>query len=259
MRPDALTAWLDAYRRSAKDALAQARRDGFAAVQPNVAAGELSPSELSASGRRHLAKLLRDLGLHMPSLALEFPGAGLSDPNFADQRLEQFRETIRLCTDLGVRSAEISLGGVADPKTANIARELLEIAAGEADRSGVEIAVRPVGGEFAELQAAVESLRAPGLGLALHTDQLAPGERPAVEAARLVRVAAFRDGRPRAGSFEETPLGEGTIDLPGTLAALEAGEFHGPIVVRREGGRAAVDGLAADRNYIAALLGGARR
>lgn len=259
MRPDVLTAWLDAYRRSAKDALAQARRDGFTAVQPNVASGELSPAELSASGRRHLAKLLRDLGLRVPSVTLEFSGAGLSEPLLAEQRLAQFRETVRLCTDLGIRSTEISLGGISDPKTADLAKELLQIAAAEADRSGVQIAVRPVGDEVAEMQQAVALLRAPGVGLALHTDQLSPGERPGMDAARLVRVAAFRDGRARAGSFEETPLGEGTIDLTGTLAALEAGDFGGPIVVRREGGRAAVDGLAADRNYIAALMGGTRR
>lgn len=253
MNSASIAAWLDAYGSVTLPALQAARRDGFAAVQAS-AAGELSPKELSASGRRHFAKLLRDLGLRLPSISLEMSGYGLADPATADARIEAFRDTLRLCADLHIPIAEISVGGFEDAGQAALARDVLKHVAEQADRAGVRVAVGSHLDSPAAVARELASLRCPSLGIALHTDSVPHGSSIDTETARLATSASLRDGRRVAGDFEETPLGRGGVDLKRVVATLHAEEFQGPLVIRRTARGAAVDGLRTDREYVAGLL-----
>lgn len=250
---DRIAAWLNSYKSAVLPALQAARRDGFSAVQLS-AAGELHPRELTASGRRHLYKILRDLGLHLPSIALEFPGAGLADPASADARIDAFRETLKLCADLRVPLAEVSIAGFEDARHASLARDVLKHAVEQADRGGVRLAIRSHSDDTITLARELGALDCPTAGLALHTDQLSSGSALNEQTVRLVASAALRDGRRVGGEFEETALGRGNVDLPAIVSTLEQEDFQGPLIVRRTSRSAAVDGLRADRDYVAALL-----
>ncbi len=175
MDAERLAAWLDSYRVGLRDSLEVAAEQGFALAQTDTVRGELNPHEFSESARRHLRKFVNGLGLRIDALAADFPGAGLADPADAERRVEHFRDLLRLCRDLQVPRALVTLTGFDSPRTGRLAEELLGVVAEpvapekvrEAERLLIQrtrrpatVQVRKVAGEE-ELAALRERLRQP--------------------------------------------------------------------------------------------------
>lgn len=254
-----LVAWLDSYRRGLREGLNAARQDGFALVAANTVGTELNPREFSRSARRHLARHLRDLGLALPILAAEFPGAGLADPQRADERFERFRDTLEMCAELGVPMAAVNIGGLSDPKGRPLAGQLLAATAELADRFGIRTAVRSEPAAMGELAEQFRRLDCPMLGLSLDSAELGGQTGELLErVVQSARVVYLRDVRRVGERIEEVPYGRGEVDFPALLGGLEAGGFGGPLVIRREGENLAVDALRQGREYVASLRVGRR-
>jgi sugar phosphate isomerase/epimerase len=252
MGPAELAAWLDSYPLSVKDALHAAAADGFRAITANVARGDLDPRELTRSARRHLSRYLRDLGLRLGSIAVEWPDLGLADPRHSDQRADQLRLALELCADLGVTRAAVTLAGFGSEAHRPRALEMLGVVAGLADRFDVAVAVQ---GGTDDPGGAVEPIRAlacPGLRLGIDTACLPADAQQMAPLAGLAGSAFLRDVRRVGAQLEETPFGQGQVDFPVVLALLEAGGYAGPLIVRRAA--PAVDALRQGREYIAALM-----
>jgi sugar phosphate isomerase/epimerase len=257
--PVPVAAWIDSYRRGLREALSAAREDGFALLAANTVATELDPRDFSHSARRHLARHLRDLGLSLDVLAAEFPGAGLADPQRADERLERFRATLEMCAELGVPRAAVYVGGLTDPQTRPLAEQLLAASAELADRFSVRTAVRGEGAALGELAECLRRLDCPALGLSLDSAELLSGPKDLL--ARVVprAVAVYlRDVRRAGQRVEEVPYGRGEVDFRTLLGHLDAGGFGGPLVIRREAEGLPVDALRQGREYVASLLAGHR-
>ena len=77
----------DDFRLPIKDSLRRAAELDFGAVEFATVEGELAPANLSASGRRHLARYLKGLGLELSALVADMPGVTLTDPRRADERV----------------------------------------------------------------------------------------------------------------------------------------------------------------------------
>ncbi len=247
-----LAAWLDSYHTDLRAALDCAAAHDFHHVHANAARDEFDPRQWPPSARRHFRRYLRDRGLTLQGLTLEFPGAGLADPREADARVARLRATLELCADLGVRRAGVTLGGRADPATADLARELLGVVAAEADRVGVVTTIRDPGSPD-DLPAAIRATGAPLLRAGFDT-----ATRPAGGLSPSDLVAAgdvfLRDGRHRAHGFEETEFGTGEVDFARWLADLATAAPDAGLVLRHDTpGR--VDALRAGRVYMETLLG----
>jgi sugar phosphate isomerase/epimerase len=249
-----LAAWLDSYGAGLRGGLDLAAGQGYALVHADAARGELEPRQFPGSARRHLRRYLVDLGLQMDGLALDYPGLGLADPAYADQRVEQLKYLLEMCVDLRVPQAVVSLSGLADPRTAPLARELLGVVGDLADRCGIDVAVREPDSLPGLAAEQVRALGCPRLGIALDTAQLAPEPQAATPVADLVRAVYLRDVRRGAGGFEEVAFGQGEVDFRALLARLDAAHTGASLVVRHapEGG---VDGLRQGREYMHSLIG----
>jgi sugar phosphate isomerase/epimerase len=257
--PASLAAWLDSYRRGLRGGLSAAREDGFRLVSANTADTELDPRDFPRSARRHLARHLRDLGLAIPLLAAEFPGAGLADPRRADERFERFRDTLEMCADLGVPLAAVNIGGLSDPKGCPLAEQLLAAAADLADRFGIRTAVRSEPAALDELAERLRRLGCPMLGVSLDSAELGGRMGELLERALpAAQVVYLRDARRVGERIEEVPYGRGEVDFPALLGGLEAGGYGGPLVIRREDENLTVDALRQGREYVASLLAGRR-
>jgi len=248
-----LAAWLDSYRTDLKSALGRAAADQYRWVEANFAGEELDPRRFDASARRHLKRYLRDLGLSLDGLVLELPGRGLADPACADARLDRFRRGLEMCAHLGVRRAGVTLSGFQDDRSQPLACELLDVVADLADRVGVQVAVH-TGTE--PPQAAAEAIRrldCPSLRLDLDTAHLLPAGPDVASWAGLAGAAWVRDLRRVGARVEEVPFGTGEVDFGAFLKLLDAADFSGPLVVRRDSPGAGVDALREGREYIEAL------
>ena len=253
MIPDRLAVWLDSYRSDTKTALKQAARQGFRVVQANTLAGELNPATLTDSGRRHLLRYLRDLGLTLDVAAASFPGAGLADPACADQRMEHVRRTIELCRAIGINQTVVTLPGVGSAESGVAAGVVLELA-DLADRTGVNIALSDDQSEFSDLAQRLGEIGCRELGIALDTGATAGKDLRLTESADLVAGLYLRDTRRRGAALEEVEHGQGEVDFRGLLAALAAVERPIHAAIRRDDPRVEVDALRAGREYMEMLL-----
>ncbi|MBK9120174.1 MAG: hypothetical protein IPM18_11320 [Phycisphaerales bacterium] len=251
MAPIAPSAWLNAYRRDLRSALAQAADDGFHAVDAAVAREFLDPSDFGASAQRHLRKTLRDLGLQLDGLALLTPGAGLADPRYATERMEHLRATLTLGVALGVPRLTVNLSGFDDPRHDGLAAELLATLAEWSDRFAMPVAVHDPAANLDQTAGRIRALRCPTMLLAVDT---ARDVTPPAEVATLGLTGAvhLRDVRRHGDGFEETAFGEGDVDFRTWLAQLAGAEAAPGLVIRADSARA-VDALRRGREYIAGL------
>jgi len=249
MPPIRLAAWLDSYGVGLRTALETAARQGYRTVQASAIAGELRPREFSRSGRRHLRKFLKDLGLQLDACAANYPGAGLCDSAHADQRLAEFRDTLALCADLGAPRAGVTLGSLAAADETPLAREMLANVAEMASHFGITTAIHD---QASPLPAAADEVRRLGcehLRVAFDAAQsVADPVDPALGADTLGTIY-LRDVRRQGDAFEEVPYGRGEVDLR-TLATLpDVISGHAALVLRRDP-TAGVDALRQGREYI---------
>lgn len=249
-----ISAWLDSYRLSVKDALAAASAAGYRLVQPSALDPDLDPTRLSRTGRRHFNHVLSSLGLRADALGVVFPAGGLADPSRADERLERLRAALELCADLGVTTAVTSMAGLDDPRRAALARESLDAVAGFADRCNVRVSLLTPGSEAPKLAEELKRLGSPQLTVGLDTAALPPGADPSELLTLGVGELHLRDVRRAGEQFEETEFGSGDVDLRRLLRTLQECEYRGGIAIRRDRAADPVDALRAGRQYVRSLL-----
>jgi len=254
---------VDDLRLQPKDGLRKASELGFRAIELATVSGDLEPSSLSASGRRHLARHADGLGLRMAALTADMPRLRLTDPRTVDERVERTCRVIQLARDLRVPVVSASASALTDPQTAEpspAAVAALERIGEFADSLGIVYALRPAHDDGARLAGLLGELGCPSIRICLDPAAMVMvGVNPLSVIQRLpgqIALAHARDGTAgladRAG--RETPLGEGEVDLPGVLALLDAAEYAGPYILRRTDSPNPVSDLTSAHNVLKRLL-----
>jgi len=247
-RPARLGVWLDSYRRDLKSGLHAAADDKFRIIQVDGTRAELSPRTFGTTARRHLARYIEQLGLRLDALGALFPGRGLADPARADERFAALQDVLRLCADLRVPNAIVTLGAPTHQRDTELAQQILESTADLADRYGVRVSVYggPQSGQVTEQ---IERLGCPSLALALDTAD-AVEQSPIVTAAVPIGAVHLRDVRRRGRQVEEVPLGQGEVDWPTLMGALVERGYDGVLTIRSDRADASVDALRHGRDYV---------
>ncbi len=234
-RPLALP--LDALALPLRQALPVVARCGAAGLLVD-AVGPLAPSELTATGRREVRRLLADHRLELAALACPLRSSLLATADLARRR-EWLWAACLLAAVLGPRLVTLSLGPLPEPAalTALPFRQAFGELAAYAEKVGVHLALsagaEPVArlAEFAaDWAASVGIALDPGLLLMRQQDPSAA----VASAAAALRLVTARDvrlsllDRPSA----DVPLGQGDVDWFGLAAALEAAAYQGWVVLR---------------------------
>lgn len=238
-----------------KQALQQASRLGFRAVDVGASSGPVSPRELSKSAQRHLTRYLSDLGLRLGSLRGPVGGPAYTDSANGERRLEIMRSIIAMAGDLRVPVVSTSFGatGSAQPaESESRLREILQTLANDSDRYGVHVAIETTGASPNVMGHLLRELNCPTIGACCDSGaMLMEGNDPhriADDLAGRVHMVRARDATfgTSSASGRETAMGEGALDIPLFLASLHEAGFSGDIVVSRsESSRPAQDLLAA--------------
>lgn len=254
---------VDDLRLHVKDGLRKASELGFRTVELATVRGDLEPSSLSSSGRRHLSRYVDGLGLRMAALVADLPGLRLADPSTVDEHVEATCRILELARDLEVPVVTASAGALTHPETGepfpNPIEALKRI--GEyADSRGVLYALRPAYDGGDRIARVLDELGCPSIRICLDPAAMVmAGANPLSVIEQLgsqITLMHARDGT--AGMLErtghETRLGEGEVDLISVLAMLSAADYAGSYVLRRTDSQTPIEDIASARDDLARLL-----
>ena len=252
---------LDSFRKPPKEALLLAAASGADGIQLYATHGELAPESMDATARRDFRSRTADAGLKISAVCGDL-GCGFANAALNPELIRRSKLIMELAKELGTDIVTTHIGVVpADKKAARYA--IMQDACGElaryADALGSHFAVE-TGPERSEvLKEFLDGLGSKGVAVNFDPANLVmvAGERPETAVNNLGEYIVHthaKDGRqifyrdpevifglkPDDGikqpSFEELPLGEGDVNFPQYLTALEATGYRGYLTVEREVG-----------------------
>jgi sugar phosphate isomerase/epimerase len=231
---------LAGLRMPLKQGLHTAARLGASGVEID-ARGEINPKDLSATGLRHLRKMLEDLNLRVSAVSFA-TRRGYNVMEDLDRRVEATKQAMQFAFKLGASVVTNSVGQIpADHRGGQwetLIAVLTEIGR-FGERAGARLAAR-TGGESADTLASLIAALPEG-ALTVDFDPgglVVNGFSPADAMPVLGRhVACFhaRDAvRDLArGRGLEVTLGRGSVDFTALLGALEEHGYRGYITIER--------------------------
>jgi L-ribulose-5-phosphate 3-epimerase len=242
-------------------ALTEAARLGVAGVQVD-AAGDLSPNQLSETGRREFRTLLRMHNVELTALGCPLRH-GLDIIEDQQPRLEHIHKVMALSSDLGTRLVVVQAGRIPDadddPRLPILTESLTNLAL-YGDRVGVIVALETGFEAGAVLNAFLNRFDTGALGVNLDPANLLmngfdPYESARALSGRIVHTHA-KDARvvsPSRGA-QEVPLGHGDIDWLKFLSVLEEVEYRGWLTIERESGESRLADVAAGVAFLRRVL-----
>jgi sugar phosphate isomerase/epimerase len=241
--------------------LAEAERLGVAGVQVD-AAGELSPKNLSQTGRREFKHLLRGHNLELTALGCPLRG-GFDKAQDQQPRIEHVRKVMSLSFDLGPRVVIAQAGRIpedaADPRASMLTEALLTLGR-HGDRNGATLALETGLEDGATLKQFLDRLDTGGLGANFDpANLLMHGFDPCASARALLATivhAHAKDARAASASraAQEVPVGHGDIEWMELLAALEEVQYCGWLVIEQETGNNRLVDIAASVQFLRRFL-----
>jgi sugar phosphate isomerase/epimerase len=248
---------LDSFGQPVKQALATAHEMGFGAIELPAASGEVAPSSLGQSGRRHLKRVVSNLGLTFSSLGGDPGGRRFADQQQAERHIETTRGILEMAAEMQVPVVTTHLGRFTeDPRDLSLLREVLHEVGQQADRTGRFVAVETASLKPEELARILKDVNCSWLGACCDpANMLIEGADPiqAVEAhADHIWLARARDavaGSPQQPGYE-TNIGSGEMDWTRYLASLEQAGYGRSPFVRRLGSNRSVRDVADARQQL---------
>lgn len=267
---------IDSFRTDIPTAVKKAAECGAQGIQVYSTRGEMAPENLSTEKRKEFLKLVKDNGLIISALCGDLGGGGFIHKDLNKERVEKSKRILDLAKDLETDVVTTHIGVVpSDPghDRYKIMQEACHELAEYADSIDAHFAVETGPETSAVLKGFLDSLNSTGVGVNLDPANLVmvTGDDPVGAVHNLKKYIVhthakdgkqifFRDPEIVYGikkdvivtddSFIEVPLGEGSVDFPKYLAALEEIGYNGFLTIEREVGdnpakdiKAAVDFL----------------
>jgi sugar phosphate isomerase/epimerase len=235
---------IDDLRLPGPEAIQQAARMGYRAIQIGTVASEFEPQRFCETARRHLRRFVNDQNLEIAALLVDIGGLRFGDPARLEEGIDRTVAAIQMAAQMHVPIVAVELGPVV-PEDTHIEQSLRQLAQ-TCDSTGTFLALQTGYTDPEEMARMIRNLGGSTLracydpaALLLGGFEALPGIGPP---AGQIILAYVRDaiagrgsqsGGGRAPQGRETALGEGELDLAEYLAALqEAGHFV-PLIVRR--------------------------
>lgn len=260
MYPFSIGVLLESFKLPTLEALDKAKELGMSGVQIRVTDGELTPENLTAEKRRELLKAVKDRGLTVSALCGDI--GRFDDPAKNPGMIERSKRILDLAKDMETDVVTTHIGvvptdsshpryGVMQEACAELAKYADQVKAHFAIETGPETA--------ATLKGFLDGLHSTGVAVNLDPANfvMVTGDDPVQAVYTLKDYIVHthaKDGRrlryvePEivyglaeeemlgSSSFAELPLGEGDVDFPHYLKALDEIGFKGFLTIEREVG-----------------------
>ena len=284
MYPFSIGVMLDSFRTDWRTALDLAKKTGAAGLQVYATTGEFAPENMTREMRKEFLKEVKDHGLVISALCGDL-GQGFAHQEKNPALIEKSFRILELAKELETDVVTTHVGVI--PADSTCARyQIMQEACGKlaeyADKLGAHFAIE-TGPEVATtLKGFLDGLHSTGVSVNLDPANfvMVTGDDP-VQAVYTLRDyivhthakdgvkllngdpmviygeadQSVEDAIREAKYFEELPLGEGSVDFPAYLKALNDIGYRGFLTIEREAGEdpAADIGKAAD--FLRGLIG----
>lgn len=218
---------------------------------------ELTPQELSESGRRQLNHLLQELGLK--TAAVHFPlRRTLQDLHELDRRLAAIKEAMAFTFQMQARILTLRIGPppeVADSPEALRLTQILEELASHGNHVGVQLAIIPAQQTAEQLLALIEGIKTGFVGVDFDpTAFLSSGEDPSQALrtlhARLLHFEVRDAFRQQTAQIREVPVGRGEVEWVEVIPTLLETEYTGWLTASRTDGSDRIGDCARAVEYL---------
>jgi len=234
---------VDSFRTDIRTAIKKAKEIGGEGIQMYATTGSNGVSaDLTAAERKELRAYIEDTGLVISALCGDF-GHGFMDEESNKIYVEKSKRVLDLAKDLGTNVVTTHIGKVPEDKNDPVyavmqkaCRELAEYG----DSIGASFAVETGPETAVILKEFLDSLGAKGVRVNLDPANLfmCSHDDPAQAVHTLKDYIVHTHAKDGivANPWEEVPLGEGGVNFPRYLKALDDVGYHGFLTIEREVG-----------------------
>lgn len=253
---------VDSFRTDIPSAVKKAALCGAQGIQVYATRGAMSPDELVGAKRKEFLDIVKSNGLVISALCGDLGGGGFIHKDLNRQRVDYSKKILDLAKELETDIVTTHIGVVpSDPNhdRFKIMQEACRELAEYADSIDAHFAVETGPETSADLKKFLDSLESTGVGVNLDPANLVmvTGDDPVQAVHNLKKYIVHthaKDGKqifyldPEVvyginkdvivtdDSFIEVPLGEGSVDWPNYLKALEDIGYNGFLTIEREVG-----------------------
>lgn len=253
---------IDSFRCDLKEAVKKAAAVGANGIQVYASRGEMDPDNMTTAKRKEFLDVVKSNGLVISALCGDLGGGGFSIPENNPWKIEKSKRIIEMAKELETDVVTTHIGVV--PEDVNHDRyKIMQDACFQlaefADSIDAHFAVETGPETSANLKKFLDSLGSKGVGVNLDPANLVmvTGDDPVQAVYNLKDYIVHthaKDGKQlfylepeivygvkkdiivEDDSFIEVPLGEGSVDFPNYLKALEDIGFKGFLTIEREVG-----------------------
>ena len=285
MYPFSIGVLLDSFRTNWRDALKLAVKTGVTGIQVYATSGEFSPEAMSHAARREFLDAVKSHGLTISALCGDL-GHGFSHKEQNPELIEKSRRILEMAKALETDVVTTHIGIV--PTDASCEKyQVMQDACGKlaayADELDAHFAIETGPETAATLKGFLDGLHSTGVAVNLDPANfvMVTGDDP-VQAVYTLRDyivhthakdgVKLLDGDPlviygeavdttiedsirEAKYFEELPLGEGNVDFPAYLKALNDIGYQGFLTIEREAGEDPVADILKAADFLRGLIG----
>lgn len=267
MYPFSIGVMLDSFRTDEKTALDKAQALGAKGIQVYATRGDMSPSAMTPERRREFLKAVKDHGLVISALCGDL-GQGFGNPEKNPTLIEESKRILDLAKDLETNVVTTHIGVVPGDKSHpryHIMQDACGQLAAYADSLQAHFAIETGPETAATLKGFLDELHSTGVAVNLDPANfvMVTGDDPVQAVYTLKDYIVHthaKDGRClhyvdpeilygmvesdmlQDNSYIELPLGQGDVDFPNYLKALNDIGYTGFLTIEREVG----DDPAAD-------------
>ena len=266
MKPFKIGVMVDSFRLSLIEGIKKSKEVGSQGIQIYATYGDMAPENLSAAKRREILNMIKDNGLVASAICGDLGGHGFAIEKDNAARIERSKRIMDLARDLETDVVTTHIGVVpADLKhdRYKVLQDACNALGEYGDQVGAYFAIETGPEKAVVLKDFLDSLDAKGVRVNLDPANLAmvTGDDPVQAVYTLQDYIVHthaKDGVMRKQTdperiyhffaeggiedmrmedyFLETPLGEGDVDFPNYLKALEEVGFRGFLTIEREVG-----------------------
>lgn len=284
--PNKIGVIVDSFQAGLRGGLQKAREVGADGVQIYAVSGEMDPANLSASARKELRGYIASLGLEISALVGDLGGHGFQDRAENPWKIEKSKRILDLAVELGTKVVTTHIGIVPEDRNGAVYAEMqraCEELSTYASSLGAYFAIETGPEPAAHLREFLDTLSTNGLSVNFDPANMVmvTGDDPvrgvhtlkeyivhthAKDGIRLSAVdprevygalsyekmdhAAIAGMAEHGPSFREVPLGEGQVDWPAYLQALQDIGYTGYLTIEREVGSRPEEDIAGAVRFL---------
>ncbi|HHT9125205.1 MAG TPA: sugar phosphate isomerase/epimerase family protein [Candidatus Brocadiia bacterium] len=251
---------LESLRLGLREGIRKAASIGFKGFQADATRGELSPTNLSATGRRDFLHFIKTYKIQLSSLCGEF-APGFTNVNELDEIIEKTKSIINLAVDLKTNIVTTAIGTVPGDEKAKQWR-IMSAALNEVGKYAEDYEcslATETGNEDPQLlKRFLNQLTNRGVKINYDPSKLALNCFDPIKGVYdlqeyIVQVRAKNERRTDEGKLIETPLDEGSVPFKDFVYALFEVGYNGFYIIERERGTNPISFIVKAKEFLERL------